>query len=232
LNFKSLITIGLAFLPSLFYAQKKCYFLDRETRLAYNKADSTLYTGKCIRTYRNGKMKSMCLFQDGIIQYGCGWSRKGILLDSAYYLDGFNRFKSFRYFENGLPSEESTLYLYKKRKEDRGIYQNEGTHIVYWKNGKKKTENFYDKEKGSILFSQYYLNGNLKFRGVLVPKDTTSKSFESLVLDGIHYYYHRNGNIESEMTFKRGKQHGTTVYYDENGNFLRKEEYEDGLLKE
>ena len=43
-------------------------------------------------------------------------------------------------------------------------------------------------------------------------------------------YYYSNGQIESEINYKDGKEDGKTTYWDENGRKWKEGNYKDGKL--
>lgn len=50
--------------------------------------------------------------------------------------------------------------------------------------------------------------------------------------DGMAISYFKNGTIKQKAPYKVGKLHGTVIKYDEDGNELKREEYENGKLIE
>ena len=79
------------------FAQSDCFTIDKQTGLAYNKNDTILYTGICDDYYRNGKTKYICQFENGKILSNRGWNKKGILMDSSIYFDGYNEYINYMY---------------------------------------------------------------------------------------------------------------------------------------
>ena len=213
-------------LPFYIFPQAKCYYFDQSTRIAYNVIDSTLYTGTCSSEFKNGKQKFICGFENGVILYSKSWNKKGILVDSTIYLNGFKKQKSFKFYETGELKEESTLYLSDKTLAGMDVYESEGNYITYWKNGKKQFETvYYNKSKNFV--SEFYENGNLKSEGIYISVDTT-KMLGISKADSIHNYYRENGTIKRIESWSKGKMVGISTDFNEDGSIKRKEEYENG----
>ena len=223
------IIILITIIPIIGFSQEDCFFFDNETNMAYNIADSSLYTGTCFKEFWNGHKKSLCEYKKGIIQLSKRWNRKGILIDSTIYLNGYKRQKFFRFYRSGELKEVGTTYLSDEKVLGADFYDNEGLHIYYYKYGKKKREIEYYKDHNKHFAKVYYENGNLMSTGLFISNSKDSKGFGVYRPDSVHNKYRENGTIKTKITFSNGKQHGPTIYFNEDGTIEKKEEYKEGI---
>jgi antitoxin component YwqK of YwqJK toxin-antitoxin module len=216
-------------IPIIGFPQENDIFFDNETNIAYSKVDSSLFTGAYFETFRNGQKKFLCEYKKGIIQLMKRWNKKGVLIDSTIYLDGDKRQKHFRFYKTGEIKEVGTTYLIDDKVLGMDLYENEGTHTFYYKNGKKKSEIDYYKGQNKEFISVYYENGNLMSSGLFISNPKNTKGIGILLQDSVHNEYRENGTLKTKTTYSNGKQDGPTIYYKEDGTIERKEEYEEGI---
>ena len=79
--------------------------------------------------------------------------------------------------------------------------------------------------------SIFYLNNsNDIFTGPVF--NIIDKKSEGYIKDGKRHglfrFYHKNGQLEGEVTFKYGKKNGVSKYYDENGQLRAEQPWKDG----
>ena len=220
--------ILLAFMLSSFIiqSQENCFYIDSLTYLAYDKVDSTLYSGVCSDAYKNGKHKYLCEFENGIIKYGLGWNKKGVLIDSTFYVDGYMYFTEHHYYSDGTLRFQGTFQFSKKNDKNVIYYDGIGNHVWYRKNGLKKTECFY-LENGLHYYSDYYKNGKIESTGYYYRKDSI-KDISLLKKDSVHCYYRKDGTIERETSYSNGKKHGKAKFFYENGTIKEIRTYKNG----
>jgi antitoxin component YwqK of YwqJK toxin-antitoxin module len=72
-----------------------CFRIDSVTMIAYDNQTDSLYTGDCVDHYNNGQLRCRTIFENGIVKTSKNWDKKGNLLDSIIYNEGF--FKSSEY---------------------------------------------------------------------------------------------------------------------------------------
>jgi tetratricopeptide (TPR) repeat protein/CHAT domain-containing protein len=73
--------------------------------------------------------------------------------------------------------------------------------------------------------NDFYISGEKQWEGTLTSEDPD-------VIDGVAYWYFKNGKLQEQTTFKNGIPEGAHQYYHENGNLAAKgtmsEGYKDG----
>ena len=111
----------------------------------------------------------------------------------------------------------------------------EGEWIIYFKNGRKKANYFYNDGKLNGEFVEYYWNGNIKIKGVYV-NNKPSLSWKTYFLDGSMEStgqmfegkkfnewneYHLNGRISIISNYNKQCQlNGNYYKYDNNGRII------------
>jgi antitoxin component YwqK of YwqJK toxin-antitoxin module len=226
-----ILLITVILIPELVISQDKCFYIDETTDLAYSVTDSTLYSGICSDSYRNGNMKYCCKFKDGVIKYSKAWSRKGVLVDSTIYLNGDDKMITYTFYKTGELKEYGTSFKTGKKTLGLDNYDNEGTHIMFWKNGNKKSEVKYYNDRTKTFLTRYYKNGNLKYTGLFYEKNADSGMISALKRDSIHCEYNKDGILIKKQTYVKGKLNGLTSYYDINGNLQKTEMYKNNIIK-
>jgi hypothetical protein len=75
----------------------------------------------------------------------------------------------------------------------------------------------------------YYKTGE---PALVVSVKTTDFKCSQWWFDGMATFYFKNGNIKQKAPYKMGKLHGSVISYDESGNEVNREDYENGKLIE
>lgn len=133
---------------------------------------------------------------------------------------------------------------------EEGEYQNSrkvGVWIMYYSNGKKKSEITYTNGRPSGPYKTYYSNGNVEEEGNWKSNRNTgsfkryyengkvSQEFNFTPTgkrEGNQKYYYENGQLMIEGNWTGGKESGTLTEYYENGDVKAKKVFADGALNE
>jgi hypothetical protein len=81
----------------------------------------------------------------------------------------------------------------------------------------------------SCSLVDYYKTGERGRVANLLSIDATCSQW---VFDGKEILYYKNGKVQREATYAMGKLHGKLIAYDENGNEVKREDYDHGVLIE
>ncbi len=84
-------------------------------------------------------------------------------------------------------------------------------------------EKQYNRDSLIIAVAQYY-------RGVLIKRETINRIDQFNYKQGPWKFFWPNGNLQLEGTYYNDKKHGFFKYYDENGQFLSVEKWENDQL--
>lgn len=98
----------------------------------------------------------------------------------------------------------------------------EGTFTWYFPNGRKQQECEYKNNILHGVFQEWYENGQPKLR---------QSRYEGL-FDGPVKTWKQDGTIELEAQYSKGEKHGYFITYFDNGQMIRKDLYEHGILIE
>jgi antitoxin component YwqK of YwqJK toxin-antitoxin module len=185
---KALLTFLFIFIYQIVSAQADCYYFDDKTDIAYAKKDSFPYTGNCDEYFSDGKLKYCCVFEGGIIKSQKKWNKKGIIIDSIVYINGFKEYTEFRFSDEGQLKQKITV---------------------------KKLGNIKTKLKGEFDFYpvqaeaiSYYKNGNIWI----------IENYENRTLNGISRYFYKNGQLNEEKRYQHDTLINPVFEWDEVGN--------------
>ena len=78
----------------------------------------------------------------------------------------------------------------------------------------------YKQKGGGYIIADYYVSNNSP--RMIYTTDKASK------VQGAFVKYNEDGTIYSKGMYKDGKANGDTTYYDENGNIIQVDKYENG----
>lgn len=152
------------------------------------------------------------------------------------------------FFENNIRGDLSLCYdrstrrlieiiTYKKgflnTREVINRYDAQGRKHGYWKdyydNFKLKREQYYKHGLRDGYYKEYDSKGNLKVIKKYVNDVEQIVENETQPLQMQHEYY-PNGRIKREASFRGGKREGTWREFDENGNVISSQIYQNGRL--
>jgi len=63
-----------------------------------------------------------------------------------------------------------------------------------------------------------------------VKWEDLNRRLDGLYREGLHEYFHDNGQLRFRENFKNGKRHGLWEYFDEEGNLIKSENWNKGRL--
>jgi len=224
-----ILTIVFFSLPNYLFGQLNYpFFFNKE--VAYNKFDSSLYTGNYDELYRNGNIKYYNEFEKGLIKLHKYWDKKGNLIDSIIFIDGYKQYFEYRFYKNGF-LKSSGVYQFNKTIEDEvKTHTPKALHTTYYKNGNRKFENFYYEDRTHRRTTYYNEYGIIQYSGVYIDSSIRSKGFSQIIEDSLHYVYNKNGFLQAEKSYVNGKKHGKWIFYNENFNIKVIKIYKDGKL--
>ena len=194
------------------------YYFDYDNDLIYSKVNysNDMKNGKSTSYYESGKIRS-----------------------SGNYSKGKRNGKWISYYRNGL-IKESENYRNDERNGELKRFAENGNILVtgQYLNNKENGEwkSYYSKTEGLLHRRKLYKNGELinssQYRS---DKSIQTKVKVNVSADGINYYieeYDLNGKIKS-CGYKNQKMNkiGFWKIYNESGDILENQEYEDGVLK-
>ncbi|MDA8910949.1 toxin-antitoxin system YwqK family antitoxin [Crocinitomicaceae bacterium] len=136
------------------------------------------------------------------------------------------------YNEFGILRDE---YNWLNKKNEKGLWINEGVQRTFDVNGQLKYEDNYKNDKRNGLDEQYYENGKLMMQTNYIKGkiEGTRKSyrkdgqlweesnFRKGLYHGKHTTYFENSQIKYETVWKKNKRHGIMRDYYENGGLYR-----------
>ena len=73
--------------------------------------------------------------------------------------------------------------------------------------------------EGILVKNHYNLNGHIPAIAVQYKRNQ---------MNGFYKTFSETGRLISDRTFRNGFLHGISKFYDENGNLIREDEYDDG----
>jgi uncharacterized protein len=168
--------------------------------------------------YENGKKKSEGVYRgdekDGPYK---SWFENGKLDCEGKYVKGFQQGAWYYFYEDGKPK---ITVVFNSGKETKRRYEN-GTFKEYYESGLPKSEYSYDNGKKDGPFTEWYDVGHF------VAVETT----EEERAQGIVYREALKGTqIKFHGDYVNDKLEGEVIYYRENGNVEKVEEWSDGVL--
>lgn len=156
--------------------------------------------------YVNGALKGKAMY----------YNLENKITETKEYLN--NTYKSIVYFDYEKKKIASTSEG--KYSEELGDWVNTGKAIYYNENGEIDEDVTYTENKA--LTKSYYPNGNVKSIG-------ESDLYSGLYIGGVTEYY-ENGVIKAIYNYLEGNLDGEQIYFDENGQKIKTENYEYGEL--
>ncbi len=136
-------------------------------------------------------------------------------------------------YEKGYKNGKYTVYHSNGEIRERGTFQNDlhiGNKIVYQKNGRlRSNENFIIIENPNYV--KIFGENNKEKKSSNLRKEVQNVPKKLSVLDGNAKYYHYNGDLSSDLQFKKGKKDGLCKeYHQDKINSLKSEvEFKDGF---
>ena len=197
--------------------------------------------------YPNGQKSSEGWLKDGQPE---GWwksyseegvllsegNRKNHLLDSlwTFYDKEGNKILEINYKEGKKNGPRIQYFKDEYTIENWTMDTLKGWVYTYSSEGWLKRATPYEKGKPHGLEKEYNRNGLITsiktyFRGVLTRREYINRSDKS-GKQGPWKYFWDNGNLRMEGSYLNDKKHGFFKTYDENGNFLAVEKYENDQL--
>lgn len=187
--------------------------------------------GKSIKFYPNGQIEKEAYFKNGKQDGETKWYYDtGELKLVAYWKNDKCDGERITYHKNGQIKAIST-YKNGSCISDEYQYYEDGTleaiipardtgiELVYYPNGKLKSERKYNKGKKCGNGKYYYDNGKIE----------ADYNYKNDKRHGICKEYHYNGKIRSECEYKNGKKHGIEKRYYNNGQLSYERHYKNGL---
>jgi antitoxin component YwqK of YwqJK toxin-antitoxin module len=171
----------------------------------------------------NGKLKteynSVCGTKTGLIKI---FDDKGHLKSESFYSNGEIQIEK-EFFDNGLISQMAAYSYTDWEIEEDGNY---------YRSFRKTVSVFYDTGELEISYTDFkgVFQGQYKmFRknGFLQYEVNYDKGEEN----GIERLYYENGLRHSETEYKMGKKHGQSLTYSTDGKIVKKQIWENGVLK-
>lgn len=109
--------------------------------------------------------------------------------------------------------------------------------VGYYSNGKLKRQTPYEEGRPHGFEKSFDTTGNVVeicnyYRGVLTRRERINRTDDFGYKQGNWKFFWDNGNLQLEGTYVNNKKHGFFKSYDEEGNFLTVEKYENDKLIE
>ena len=179
--------------------------LIEEDGLMYHPDTKELYSGNVFKKYLGGKSQLEGSYKDG--------KRDGLWTEK--FSDKPITGKVYGYFGEGKHYKKVYIgYI------DNG--KREGKWIIWYDNGKKKSETTYKDGKGDGLSTDWYENGQKSYEF----------TFKDGQPDGLWTGWYENGQKKYEHTLKDGKGGGLYTDWYENGQKENEGIFKDGKLVE
>jgi len=166
-------------------------------------------------------------------------SRKDFLLDSLWkFYDNDGRLVLEVSYKEGKKDGLRKTYLDKEYVLDY-FRQDTQTQIsyTYLNNGKIVRETPYEDGLAEGFSKEYDTTGQIivvtqYIKGVLIKREAINRYSYDGLKQGVWKAFNPNGTLSWEGFYRNGKKSGFFKYYDENGNFLKVEKYENDVLLE
>lgn len=183
-------------------------------------------TGKWLSYYKNGKVKAVKFYKNGL--YNGKWVsyyQNGEIESIENYKNSNNHGKFIAYFKDGtlkgklnfINNVEDGKYismLDKNKLIAKGKYR-KGDKVGEW------IINKYDKEDNLIKSEKYFddkLHGNAKYYGEHNMLSSEG-SYNNGEKEGLWItYFSKTNIIKSKINYLNGEEHGKAIYYDLEGN--------------
>ncbi len=109
-----------------------------------------------------------------------------------------------------------------------------GSYKSYYNDGKLKSEGTFLNRLYNGAWTFYYSNGNVQAKGSFISGDGTDVSETSGLprngRDGFWIFNHENGKINQESNYLKGKLNGSFKEYNDFGDLILIELYQNGLI--
>jgi antitoxin component YwqK of YwqJK toxin-antitoxin module len=215
------------------------YYDNRQLQSAGEIKDS-LMNGEWIYYYENGQITGKGIYQSGNGEYLGIFDipQNGRIGQWMFYYENGQKKSVHNYDYRGLLINGATYY-------ENGKMQSQKTsfgYTSYFENGQIKSKGNYRDEKNVGNWTFYYENGQIN----------KELYYKEGIIDGIVYMYYKNGKIMAKGDLKEGsglltffyengkkqkegslineEKHGDWILYDEEGRFVKVEEYKNGDL--
>lgn len=139
----------------------------------------------------------------------------------SFYANGELQFER-ELFDNGVVSKYSTFSYYDiKENEKHNSRYSKPIVSVFYDTGELEELYAEDKNEFQGEYKKFWKNGFLQYEATYDQGDE----------DGIVREYYDNGLRESETEYKKGKKHGQSFLYSRDGKIIKKEIWDNGVLK-
>ena len=205
---------------------------------------SKVLSGKYESYFQNGKKEKVCFYLKGKLHgKSKEWYASGFTRYEAEYKNGLVYGKEISWYENGNKCKEGEIYHYEGMQGKYIKPALNGKQLQYYENGQirsiKTFQNLlphgkwieYSNEgkpvveinylQGQIIgdLLNYYENGAVRER---IPyKWFQLNGRDTSLIHGMHTSYFLNGNIQSSITYVKGRPYGLLTIFFENGSVER-----------
>lgn len=170
----------------------------------------------------NGVLKteyqSICGIKTGLIK---AFNDKGHIKTESFYSNGELQFEK-NFFETGIVSEYSTFNYYTIKDGNNYLKLFKTTVSVFYDTGELKELYQEDNFEFQGEYKKFWKNGYLQYEA----------TYENGSEDGIVSEFYDNGLKESETEYKEGTKHGQSFLYSREGKIIKKQTWDNGVLKE
>lgn len=234
----------------------KYYFKKLDSKKIFNGKYETFYKdGKkeFIKWYKNGILEGRLLYWDKVGKFKLYESYKnGKKTGYSFKINGKNYTKYL--YKDDVLLEETTYINKKFYKGNNILYDDNGNIMNIQKELKYNFKKIPEVKDYELYFEdiEYYNYDNKQIKkkayykkiiktstyrvNILSPKNNRSnnKKFigtsERKIWHGKEETYYENGNLKSEIWFKDGLLHGTSIYWSKKGKFLGIDHYNNDKL--
>ncbi len=147
--------------------------------------------------------------------YRIAYYRNGVIvvdsLATDYYITGEKQGEAYIFTESPDKCNGKMLIFYKNGKLKTEAHYEYGIpigeHKDYYETGRIMSESYYKNGSPIGTWKAYYENGNVKYE----------VSFSDGKKHGLCYFYNENGQVKYAGMYKNGKESGVWCFYDERG---------------
>lgn len=212
------------------------------------------FSGELKTYYSNNDIKEIIPIEKGIISGTFkSYFENGEIREEIHYLDGEQTAERIKYYENGNKKFSITKSLNLNGNLHSHYYENgnlksteiyiseysrDGKWIQYYPNGQMKSET-------EFINKEFFVQNCWKEDGTQIMKDGTGLYInEYLIFDGVverneqeyknhkrhgKQYSYSNGKLTLYQEMSKGKEHGVTKSYDDEGNLEEEVIYKYGV---
>lgn len=170
----------------------------------------------------NGVLKteyqSICGIKTGLIK---AFNDKGHIKTESFYSNGELQFEK-NFFDTGIVSKYSTFNYYTIKDGNNYLKHFKTTVSVFYDSGELKELYQEDNFELQGEYKKFWKNGYLQYEA----------TYENGSEDGIVREFYDNGLKESETEYKEGTKHGQSFLHSREGKIIKKQTWDNGVLKE